>query len=227
MLARAARSATSASSSSTTAIDGPKEIGVGPEFLNWLTDPQQNGAGALFDFGCYGVDLATWIMHGELPLTVTAVTLHIKPEIYPNVDDDSTIVLTYPHAQAIIQGSWNWPFNRKDMEVYGANGYVDTVYRDKDHGNTSAFASRATPPTTPRPRPPSPPRRTTPSTTSPPSSTAPCSRTTTSPRSTPTSPSSASSTPRAAPPRPAAPSASGPPASKHQPGEALTQRTGA
>jgi glucose-fructose oxidoreductase len=109
---------------------GPQEIGVGPEFLTWLTDPRQNGGGALFDFGCYGVDLATWIMHGELPLTVTAVTLHIKPQIYPNVDDDSTIVLTYPHAQAIIQGSWNWPFDRKDMEIYGATGYVDTLYQD-------------------------------------------------------------------------------------------------
>jgi predicted dehydrogenase len=109
---------------------GPKEIGVPPEFLNWLTDPQQNGAGALFDFGCYGVDLTTWLMHGELPLTVTARTLQIKPDIYPKVDDDSTIILTYPHAQAIMQGSWNWPFDRKDMEVYGATGYVDTVRKD-------------------------------------------------------------------------------------------------
>ncbi len=29
---------------------GPKEIGCGPEFLNWLTDPIKNGAGALMDF---------------------------------------------------------------------------------------------------------------------------------------------------------------------------------
>ena len=114
--------------------EGPKEIGVGPEFLGWLTDPKQNGAGALFDFGCYGVDLATWILHGELPTTVTAVTLQIKPKIYPNVDDDSTVVLTYPHSQAILQGSWNWPFARKDMEIYGATGYVDTVYEDAAPG---------------------------------------------------------------------------------------------
>jgi predicted dehydrogenase len=113
---------------------GPKEIGVGPEFLSWLTDPKQNGGGALFDFGCYGVDLATWIMHGELPTTVTAVTLQHKPQTYPNVDDDSTIVLTYPHAQAIIQGSWNWPFSRKDMEIYGATGYIDTLYEDHNPG---------------------------------------------------------------------------------------------
>ncbi len=106
---------------------GPKEIGVGPEFLGWLTDPVGNGAGALFDFGCYGVDLATWLMHAEAPLSVTAITLQIKPGVYPKVDDDSTILLKYPQAQAIIQGSWNWPFSRKDMEVYGATGYVDTV----------------------------------------------------------------------------------------------------
>ena len=114
--------------------NGPKEIGVGPEFLGWLTDPKQNGAGALFDFGCYGVDLATWFLHGQLPLTVSAVTLHLKPETYPNVDDDSTIVLTYPKTQVIVQGSWDWPFSRKDMEVYGAKGVIDTVYEEKDPG---------------------------------------------------------------------------------------------
>ncbi len=106
---------------------GPLEIGVSPQFGKWLTDPVENGAGALFDFGCYGVDLATWLMHGEAPISVTAVTQQIKPKMYPKVEDEATIILKYPHAQAIIQGSWNWPFERKDMEVYGATGYVDTV----------------------------------------------------------------------------------------------------
>jgi glucose-fructose oxidoreductase len=109
---------------------GPKEIGVGPEFLSWLTDPKLNGGGALFDFGCYGGDLMTWLMDGQRPETVTAITQQIKPEIYPHVDDEATIILTYPKAQAIIQASWNWPFDRKDMEVYGQTGYVITVKRD-------------------------------------------------------------------------------------------------
>ena len=30
-----------------------------------------------------------------------------------------------------IQASWNWPFSRKDMEVYGATGYAITVGADK------------------------------------------------------------------------------------------------
>jgi glucose-fructose oxidoreductase len=106
---------------------GPQEIGVPPEFLSWLTDPAQNGAGALFDFGCYGVDLATWLMHGEMPETVTAVVNHDKPQLYRAVDDDATVILQYPHTQVVIMASWNWPFGRKDMEVYGATGYVITV----------------------------------------------------------------------------------------------------
>jgi predicted dehydrogenase len=110
--------------------NGPKEINVAPEFFAWLTDPARNGAGALFDFGCYGADLMTWLMNGEAPITVTAVTQQIKPEIYPHVDDEATVILTYPKAQAILQASWNWPFDRKDMEVYGATGEAITVRRD-------------------------------------------------------------------------------------------------
>jgi predicted dehydrogenase len=109
---------------------GPKEIGVESWFLAWLTDPKLNGAGALFDFGCYGADLMTWLMDNRRPDTVTAVTQRIKPEIYSRVDDEATIVLTYPKAQAILQASWNWPFSRKDMEVYGQTGQVITVARD-------------------------------------------------------------------------------------------------
>jgi glucose-fructose oxidoreductase len=111
--------------------EGPKEIGVGPEWLPWLTDPQQNGAGALFDFGCYGADLMTVLMHGQSPVSVTAVTQTDKPEIYPRVDDDATVILRYPKAQAVLMPSWNWSFARKDMEVYGNAGYAITVGADR------------------------------------------------------------------------------------------------
>jgi len=110
---------------------GPKEIGVNQEFLTWLTDPVQNGGGALIDFGCYGADLMTWLMRGARPLSVTASALHIKPDMYPKVEDDVTILLTYPKAQGVIQASWNWPYARKDLEVYGQTGSV--VALDRDH----------------------------------------------------------------------------------------------
>src|SRR5580704_16864424 len=111
--------------------EGPKEIGVPPEFLKWLEDPEQNGDGALYDFGCYGADLVTWLMHGESPISVTAVTQTDKPQIYPRVADEATIIMRYPKAQAVLMASWNWPFSRKDMEVYGAIGYAITVGPDK------------------------------------------------------------------------------------------------
>jgi glucose-fructose oxidoreductase len=110
---------------------GPKEIGVEPEFLSWLTDPVRNGAGAMFDFGCYGADLMTVLMHGEAPVSVTAVAQTDKPEIYPKVDDDATLILRYAKAQAVLMPSWNWSFARKDMEVYGTGGYAITVGPDR------------------------------------------------------------------------------------------------
>jgi predicted dehydrogenase len=109
--------------------EGPQEIGCPPEFLAWLTDPVLNGGGAVIDFGCYGCNLATWLMDNQPPKTVTAVFQQLKPEIYPKVDDEATIILTYEGAQAIIQGSWNWPLGRKDMEVYGQMGYAHALNR--------------------------------------------------------------------------------------------------
>jgi len=116
--------------------EGPKEIGVNKEFFSWLTDPVQNGGGALIDFGCYGANLMTYLMKGQEPVSVTAVSAQYKPDIYPKVDDEATIIVSYPKAQCIIQASWNWPFARKDMEVYGQTGYVisanNTVMRKRN-----------------------------------------------------------------------------------------------
>ncbi len=110
--------------------EGPREIGVSPEFFAWLTDPKENGAGAMFDFGCYGVDLMTVMMKGKAPLSVTAVAQTDKPATYPKVEDDATVVLRYPGAQAVLMPSWDWSFSRKDMEVYGVEGYAITQATD-------------------------------------------------------------------------------------------------
>ena len=110
---------------------GPEEIGVNEEFLDWLTDPNLNGGGALMDFGCYGANLVTWLSKGQVPQSVFAITQQIKPQKYPKVDDEATIVVTYPKMQAIIQASWNWPYSRKDMEIYGKDGYIIVENRNK------------------------------------------------------------------------------------------------
>jgi len=106
---------------------GPRLIGVSPEFLSFLIDPKRNGAGALFDFGCYGPNLMTWLMDGETPLSVTAVTKQLQPNLYPEVDDEAEIILNYKNAVAIVLASWNWPFSLKQMDVYGRTGYAKTI----------------------------------------------------------------------------------------------------
>ena len=106
---------------------GPKEIGCSPEFFNWLTDPNLNGGGALFDFGCYGANLATWFLNNQRPLSITAVTRQTKPDIYTKVDDDATVILTYPKTQVIIMASWSWPYGRDNIEIYGTAGSIQTL----------------------------------------------------------------------------------------------------
>lgn len=106
---------------------GPKEIGCSKEFLAWLTDPELNGAGALNDFGCYGADLMTWLMHGQKPIAVTAISRHYKPEVYPKVEDDATVIIEYAGATGQIEASWNWPFSIKDLEIFGEHGYYHAL----------------------------------------------------------------------------------------------------
>ena len=109
---------------------GPREIGCSEEFLAWLTDPAQNGGGAIVDFGCYGANIMTWLMDNRLPDSVMATTNQLKPDLYPNVDDDATIVLTYePDAAAgllgavgVLQASWAWTHDNKDMDLFTPGG---------------------------------------------------------------------------------------------------------
>ncbi|WP_394804429.1 Gfo/Idh/MocA family protein [Portibacter lacus] len=103
---------------------GPKKIGVNEEFLEWLTDPIDNGGGAITDFGCYGANLSTWIHNGKKPLSVTANTQQLQKENNPKVDDEAIIILDYGSSNAILQPSWNWPIGRKDMEIYGLTGAI-------------------------------------------------------------------------------------------------------
>ncbi|QQS07887.1 MAG: Gfo/Idh/MocA family oxidoreductase [Phycisphaerales bacterium] len=127
---------------------GPKEIGCSAEFLAWLTDPTKNGGGAIVDFGCYGAVIATWMMDGTRPSSIKASATTLKPAAYPHVDDDATIVLTYPGketrvgATAVIEASWAWTHDNKEMDLYldgwslHAGKWDDLAMRQENAGPT-------------------------------------------------------------------------------------------
>jgi predicted dehydrogenase len=99
---------------------GPKEIGISQQFANWLYDPVKNGGGAIMDFGCYGAELSLWLK--GRPTRVYATTRKLKVEQNNKVDDDATIVLDYPDATAIVEASWDWPYTKDQVEVFGPKG---------------------------------------------------------------------------------------------------------
>ena len=105
---------------------GPMEKGVSREFLYWLTDSAKNGAGALYDFGCYGANLMTWMMDGKAPISVTAELRHKKINLYPNVDDEATITLEYPTVTGTVIASWNLPAVVNAFQVFGERGLIQT-----------------------------------------------------------------------------------------------------
>src|SRR5437868_7648781 len=107
---------------------GPKEIGVSKYFADWLYDPVKNGGGAIMDFGCYGAEWAVWLK--GRPARVSAVTQKLKVEQHNPVDDDATIVLDYPDGTAIIEASWDWPYNMGQVQVFGPKGSLLATARD-------------------------------------------------------------------------------------------------
>jgi scyllo-inositol 2-dehydrogenase (NADP+) len=97
---------------------GPGSQGVRNKyFFEWLTDPVKNGAGALMDFGCYNALWSIWYL--GMPQSVYASVQHLRPDVFPKVEDNATLVLNYPNAVGIFEGSWNLPRSFQDLEVFG------------------------------------------------------------------------------------------------------------
>lgn len=104
---------------------GPGSEGVRNKyFFAWLTDPVKNGAGALMDFGCYNALWSLWYL--GMPSSVYASVQHLRPDRFPKVEDNATLVLSYPNAVGVFEGSWNLPRSFQDLEVFGRPDGVKT-----------------------------------------------------------------------------------------------------
>jgi predicted dehydrogenase len=102
---------------------GPSSQGVrNAAFFSWLTDPVKNGAGALMDFGCYNALWSLWYL--GRPETVFAHVNHLRPDVFPKVEDNADLMLTYKNGIGLFEGSWDLPRSYQDLEVFGIKGSV-------------------------------------------------------------------------------------------------------
>jgi predicted dehydrogenase len=83
--------------------EGPREIGCSQYFWEWLYDKRRNGAGALIDYCSYGAVINSYLL--GRPNAVTGVAgRFVKTDIA--VDDNAVLILKYPHAVGLTEGSW-------------------------------------------------------------------------------------------------------------------------
>ena len=102
---------------------GPGSTGARSKyFFDWLTDPVKNGAGALMDFQCYNALWSLWYL--GRPERVYAHVNHLRPEVFPKVEDNSTMVLSYKNGVGLFEGSWDLPRSFQEVEVFGLGGSV-------------------------------------------------------------------------------------------------------
>jgi predicted dehydrogenase len=125
-------------------------------FAAWLADPVQNGGGVLMDFGCY---LALWSVGIKgMPENVYASVHHMKPEMFPKVEDNAVLVFNYKDGVAILEASWNFPpAQRLGNEIYGMKGSIvgNSMRRmGEQRGSGGRGAQQAGEPITATPLPP-------------------------------------------------------------------------
>jgi len=82
---------------------GPKEIGCSPFFYSWLYNRELNGAGAYMDYCGYGASLSRWLL--GYPSRVQASAGRLTKD-YIDVDDAAILLLRYPRAFSVIEGTW-------------------------------------------------------------------------------------------------------------------------
>ena len=91
-------------------------------FFGWLTDPVKNGAGALMDFGCYNALWSLWYL--GRPEKIFAQVNHLRPDTFPKVEDNATMIFTYKNGVGLFEGSWDLPRSFQDLEIFGLDGSV-------------------------------------------------------------------------------------------------------
>ena len=58
------------------------------------------------------------------PERVYAHVNQLRPETFPKVEDNSTLILSYKNGVGLFEGSWDLPRSFQDLEVFGLKGSI-------------------------------------------------------------------------------------------------------
>jgi predicted dehydrogenase len=89
----------------------------------WLIEREANGGGAAIDFCSYGAVMSRWFL-GQ-PSSVLGHGGRYSKEFF-TVEDNGIMILGYPRAQAVIEGTWTQPAVpvRQPTMIYGEDGAI-------------------------------------------------------------------------------------------------------
>ena len=58
------------------------------------------------------------------PEKVYAHVNQLRPETFPKVEDNSTMILSYKNGVGLFEGSWDLPRSFQDLEIFGCRGSI-------------------------------------------------------------------------------------------------------
>jgi len=103
---------------------GPKEVGCSPYFYEWLYNRELNGAGALMDYCCYGVNISLWFV-GKMPMRVLASAKNLVRK-YVQVDDNAIVLMEFDEAVGVAEACWSQvgPYPIHGPIINGSEGSI-------------------------------------------------------------------------------------------------------
>jgi predicted dehydrogenase len=106
---------------------GPEYHGCTEYFLEWLFNEKKSGGGVLIDGCCYGANVCRWFM-GYPKAVIGLGGRYVKDNI--SAEDNAIILMEYPKAMGIAEGSWSQYSADTPGSLYPSNGQV-VIYGSK------------------------------------------------------------------------------------------------
>ncbi|MEM3080900.1 MAG: Gfo/Idh/MocA family oxidoreductase [Nitrososphaerota archaeon] len=135
---------------------GPRGVGCSPYFYRWLYDRELNGAGALMDYCCYGVNIALWFLE-KLPNRVLAMAKNLVRKYIP-VEDNAILLMEFKDAVGVAEACWSqigpYPIhgpiiNCSDGAIVVTDDGKVHIWQVKNPGNFRDLRSESITPSTP------------------------------------------------------------------------------